>query len=132
MSRYLKSFFFITDLGFIIYWSITILKLIPPEYLYQDYNNKLLVIWNWSFFPLDIFISITGFVSLYLNRKKNKQWIALALISLTLTFCSGLQAIVFWIIKSDFDPTWWIPNLFLLIYPLFFIPTLIKMQSKDD
>jgi hypothetical protein len=56
---------------------------------------------------------------------KKKYWHQLALISLVLTFCSGLQAIAFWIIRGDFDLTWWLPNLFLLIYPLFFIPRLI-------
>jgi hypothetical protein len=45
----------------------------------------------------------------------------MALISLVLTFCSGLQAIAFWILRADFDLSWWIPNLFLMIYPIFFI-----------
>jgi len=122
----LMIFFLITDIGFILYWGITILGLIPQEYLYQDYTNQLLVTWNWSFFPLDILISITGFISLHLLRKKNDRWKLAALISLILTFCSGLQAIAFWTIKLDFDISWWIPNLYLLIYPLFFIPSLLK------
>lgn len=56
----------------------------------------------------------------------------MALISLTLTFCSGLQAIAFWIIKADYDLMWWIPNLYLLIYPLFFIPKLIKTPTNTS
>lgn len=122
----LKYFFLITDIGFILYWFITLLKLIPDEYLYQDYTNDLLVAWNWSFFSLDIFVSITGFLSLYLWKKQNNSWEKVALISLILTFCSGLQAISFWIIRKDFDITWWLPNLFLLIYPLFFIYKILK------
>ncbi|TCZ81118.1 hypothetical protein E0485_02250 [Paenibacillus albiflavus] len=122
----LMIFFLITDIGFILYWGITILGVIPQEYLYQDYTNQLLVTWNWSFFPLDILISITGFISLYLLRKKNDRWKVAALISLILTFCSGLQAIAFWTIKLDFDIGWWLPNLYLLIYPLFFIPSIVK------
>jgi hypothetical protein len=63
---------------------------------------------------------------LYQKKKKSKKS---ALISLVLIFCSGLQAITFWIIREDFDLTWWLPNLFLLIYPLFFIPYLINDKS---
>jgi len=122
----LKFFFLITDIGFIIYWLITLLSLIPVEYLYQDYTNELLVAWNWSFFPLDLCVSFTGILSIYLCKKQILAWRKVALISLTLTFCSGLQAISFWIIKRDFDLSWWIPNLFLLIYPLFFINKFIK------
>lgn len=128
MNKTLKILFLITDIGFILYWLITLLELIPKEYLYQDYQNELLVIWNWSFLPLDIIISLTGFISIYLHRIKTPNWKYFALISLTLTFCSGLQAIVFWIIKLDFDPMWWIPNLYLLLYPLFFIPSLLTVN----
>jgi hypothetical protein len=39
---------------------------------------------------------------------------------------SGLNAIAFWVIRGDFDPTWWIPNLYLLIYPFFFLPQLLR------
>ncbi|QQP14971.1 DUF5360 family protein [Lysinibacillus agricola] len=37
--------------------------------------------WNWSFFQLDILISATGFISLYLIRRKNEKWKSFA-------FCS--------------------------------------------
>ena len=124
----LKPFFLFVDIGFILYWLITYFKLIPAQYLFQDYTNPILVAWNWSFLPLDLFISATGLTSVYLYQKGNKQWRQLALISLVLTFCSGLQAIAFWVIRLDFDPTWWIPNLFLLIYPLFFIPRINRLE----
>lgn len=130
MSKSLKFLFLITDIGFIFYWFVTLFELIPKEYLYQDYQNELLVIWNWSFFPLDILISATGLISIYLNKEKNLKWKSFALISLTLTFCSGLQAIVFWMIKFDFDLMWWIPNLFLLVYPLYFIPILLNNNKN--
>ena len=122
----LKKFFLATDSGFIIYWLTSILHLLPKEYLYQDYNNPILLAWNWSFFPLDMLISFTGFMSIYLYQKRQHIWQNIALISLILTFCSGLQAISFWVLRADFNLTWWIPNLYLLIYPLFFIPQLIK------
>ncbi|KGR74235.1 DUF5360 family protein [Ureibacillus sinduriensis] len=128
MRNSLKILFLLTDIGFIVYWIVTVFGLIPKEYVYQDYQNELLVIWNWSFFPLDILISITGLISLYLSREKDSRWMPFALISLTLTFTSGLQAIVFWTIKQDFDLMWWIPNLYLLLYPLYFIPLLLKLH----
>ncbi|WP_215828437.1 DUF5360 family protein [Pelorhabdus rhamnosifermentans] len=69
-------------------------------------------------------ISISGLMSLYFY-KKNVKWEAVSLISLVLTFCSGLQAIAFWILRLDFDLSWWISNLYLVLYPLYFIPKLI-------
>ena len=127
----LKKFFCVVDSGFIIYWFITILNLIPEEYLFKDYKNPLLVAWNWSFFPLDILISFSGFYSIYLYQKQQKRWILIALISLVLTFCSGLQAIAFWTLRTDFDLSWWIPNLFLMIYPTFFIVNILKKYDKN-
>lgn len=121
-----RRLFWITDIGFIVYWLITAFRIIPPEYLYTDYADPLLVAWNWSFFPLDLFISATGLASLHAYRRGREQWKRWALVSLALTFCSGLQAIAFWIIRLDFNLTWWIPNLYLLLYPCFYIPQLLK------
>ncbi len=129
MNR-LKTYFLVVDIGFILYWLITLLKIIPSEYLFKDYHNPILVAWNWSFLPLDLCISGTGLASLWLWNKKNLNWKPLALISLVLTSCSGLQAIAFWVLRTDFDPSWWIPNLFLLIYPLFFIPGFFKVEKS--
>ena len=126
----LKYFFLVVDIGFIVYWLITLIELIPNEYLFKDYQNPILFAWNWSFFPLDLFISGTGLISLWMWKSDNKKWKSLALISLVLTFCSGLQAIAFWVLRNDFDISWWAPNLFLIIYPLFFIPGIIKSSAK--
>lgn len=124
--KILKYFFLFVDLGFISYWTITAFHLIPSTYLYNDYTNPILVNWNWSFFPLDIFVSVTGLYSLFLNRKDNAKWKIYALISLILTSVSGLQAVSYWTLAKETDLTWWIPNLFLLIYPFFFIPKLME------
>ncbi|WP_018755442.1 YvaD family protein [Paenibacillus terrigena] len=126
MSGKLRKLLLFTDISFLVYWFVTYFHLIPPSYAYQDYTNVMLVVWNWSFFPLDVLISVTGLLSLYYNRKSNTVWKPMVLISLVLTSCSGLQAIAFWVIKQDYDLMWWIPNLFLLIYPLFFIPGLMR------
>ena len=126
----LKYYFWVVDIGFILYWLITLLGIIPNAYLFKDYHNPILVAWNWSFLPLDLFISVTGLSSLWLWKKNNSMWRPIALISLVLTSCSGLQAIAFWVLRSDFDISWWLPNLFLLVYPLFFIPGLIRTESE--
>ncbi|MFS0557529.1 YvaD family protein [Brevibacillus sp. 179-C9.3 HS] len=128
--RAMLVFFWVTDVAFVVYWLITFLELLPVEYLYQDYYNPNLVAWNLSFFPLDILISITGFASLYAYRRGVHMWKPLAMLSLVLTSCSGLQAIAFWAFKADFDWSWWIPNLYLLIYPLFFLPGLMRELAK--
>ncbi|PEL86060.1 hypothetical protein CN626_26355 [Bacillus wiedmannii] len=58
---------------------------------------------------------------MYLHSKQKHIWSHLAFVSLILTFCSGIQALAFWTICLDFDISWWIPNLYLLVYPCFFL-----------
>jgi hypothetical protein len=125
MNTRLKTRFLITDGSFIVYWTITALHLLPPSFLFNDYTNPILVAWNWSFLPLDLLISATGIASGYLARRGAAAWRNLALVSLVLTMCSGLQAIAFWTLRQDFDLTWWLPNVYLL-YPLFFVPALLR------
>jgi hypothetical protein len=97
--------------------------------LYKDYTNSILVAWNWSFFPIDMLISISGLNTIRLYRKNSNLWVFFALGSLFLTFCSGLMAISFWIFHNDFDLAWWIPNLFLLIYPIFYLNKLYEILT---
>ncbi|MFN7823308.1 MAG: DUF5360 family protein, partial [Bacteroidota bacterium] len=59
-------------------------------------------------------------------RSKSKQRVLFALVSLLFTLCSGLMAISFWIFHKDFDWGWWIPNLFLFLYPLFYMNKIRK------
>lgn len=125
----LKIFFLITDIGFILYWVITLIGVIPASYLFKDYHNPILSAWNWSFLPLDLMISATGLWSLRLMSKDETRWKNLALISLALTFCSGLMAISFWAIRRDFDISWWLPNLYLLLYPIYYIVILSKQKT---
>jgi hypothetical protein len=119
--------FFIVDIGFIFYWTITYLNLVPPEFLYKDYSNPLMVDWNWSFFPIDMLISLSGLNSIRLYKTNSAHWVIFALGSLTLTMCSGLMAISFWWYHKDFDPAWWLPNLFLLVYPFFYFNKTYKI-----
>lgn len=122
----LRAFFLITDVGFILYWVITLIGVIPASYLFKDYHNPILSAWNWSFLPLDLLISATVLCSLHLLSKADARWKPLALISLVLTFCSGLMALTFWAMRSDFDLSWWLPNLYLLLYPIYFVQALVR------
>lgn len=89
---------------------------VPPEYMYSDYQNPLIVIWNWSFFPIDVLFATTGLVSRFVSMSAQKAE-ALSVISLSLMFCAGLMAISFWMIQQSFDPFWWGVNLWLIILP---------------
>jgi hypothetical protein len=125
VPRFLRPLFLIVDLGFIAYWAITLAGVVPEEYLFKDYDNPILAAWNWSFLPLDLAISATGLMALR-RAKGGLSWRSLALVSLVLTSCSGLMAVSFWTLRGDFDPAWWLPNLFLLLYPLCFLPKLMR------
>lgn len=127
----LRYFFWVVDVGFILYWIITLIGVIPEEYLFKDYKNPILSAWNWSFLPLDLCVSCTGMYSIMLWKKGRQTWRTFALVSLVLTCCSGLQAIAFWVLRQDFDLAWWLPNGFLLIYPLFFIPGLLSLPAHE-
>jgi hypothetical protein len=125
MPKRLRLSLLITDIGFLIYWGITALAAIklvtiPPEWLFKDYHDPNIVAWNWSFMPLDLLASVTGLIAV-----RQSQWRTMAIVSATLTFCAGFLALSFWSFQGSFDPSWWAPNLFLTLWPLFMIRTLI-------
>jgi len=51
-------------------------------------------------------------------------------VSLVLTSRSGLQALSVSAIRLDFDFFWWLPNVFPLVYPLFFLKALVFRPAK--
>lgn len=126
----LRLFFYATDFGFIAYWLVAALAHLPPEYLFKDYDNPIMAAWNWSFLPLDLLISATGLASLWISKSHKAQSDGLAILSLAFTFCSGLQAIAFWVIRADYSLTWWVMNLYLLLYPIFFLVPKIRSLGK--
>lgn len=103
--RLLGPFLLFTDLGFIVYWSVTAFGLIPAEYTFAGYHDPALVAWNWSFLPLDLLVSATGLTGVWLHKNGDRRWRGLVLISLVLTSCAGLQAISFWAIRGELDLT---------------------------
>ncbi|WP_280492460.1 DUF5360 family protein [Nocardia asiatica] len=108
----------VTDVGFLLYWAIAFAQVIPPDLAYKDYTDPVLSDWNYSFVVLDLAASATGLAALC----RTTGWRTLMTVSLTLTSVAGLQAITFWTLRGDFSPLWWVPNLFLLLFP---IPALV-------
>ncbi|GAA1532614.1 hypothetical protein GCM10009678_13660 [Actinomadura kijaniata] len=128
MSRVLgptKTAMLITDVGLLLYWAVVFAGLIPPEYAYRDYTNPILSDWNHSFVPLDLAASLTGLASLCARAAQRP----LMTVSLTLTSTAGLQAIAFWALRGDFTLAWWLPNLFLLLFPL---PALVVLARGGE
>ncbi len=121
----IKPFFYVTDLGFILYWLVTGLGLIPAAWAFNGYHDPVLVAWNWSFLPLDLLVSATGLTALWAERTGRLDWRGLAIASLAFTSASGLNAVAFWALRGEFDWQWWLPNLYLLLYPWWFLPRLI-------
>lgn len=117
-----------TDVGFLVYWLVTALHLLPAAWLFKDYDNPILQAWNWSFLALDLVVSFTGlraYASLRRGARSSEIW---ATISLAATSASGLMAISFWLIRRDFDIAWWAPNVFLAVYPLPFLRKILRRE----
>ncbi len=128
--RGLPTLLAVTDVGFILYWSITALAAlgvlqIPAEYLYKGYHDPMLVAWNWSFAPLDLAASVIGLAALA-RLRAGRAWKGLAILSLAFTSVAGGMAIAFWAIEGDFDVSWWAPNLFLMLWPWLYLPALVR------
>ncbi len=118
-----KWFLTITEVGMLLYWAFaTIVVLnwiyVPPEYMYSDYQNPLIVAWNWSFFPLDVLFAVLGLTARFFVQSRSKELI-LSTLSLGLMFCAGLMAVSFWIIQGSFDPFWWGINIWLMALSAF-------------
>jgi hypothetical protein len=124
----LKLFLLIVDLGFITYWTITVLHLLPPSWLYAHHDEPVMVAWNFSFLPLDLAVSATGLGAVVLSRRRDIRWQKAALLSLAFTSASGLNAIAFWLLRRDFDLGWWLPNLVLMLGPWPWIWRLVRDQ----
>ena len=126
MSKSLRRALSVTDILFLAYWAASALHLvgllpIPADWLYADANDARVVAWNWSFFPLDLAFSVTGLAAIRYARHENPLWKPLALVSLVLTMVAGGMAVGYWTLRGEFDPFWFLPNLALLIWPLFFL-----------
>ena len=108
----MKRLMLATDLGLLAYWLATATGLIPP------YPTDILIDWNWSFVTLDLLAVATGLTALHLTRRRHPDARSAMLVSLTLTHAAGLLALSFWTLRGEFDPVWWLPNLWLAGFPI--------------
>jgi hypothetical protein len=42
------------------------------------------------------------------------------------------MALAFWALRRDFDFTWWLPNAFLLLYPLFLVRRVLDAWKRSQ
>lgn len=131
MSTRLAAFVSVTDALMVLYWIFTACVQFgvlhaPADWMYAHYDQAQVVAWNWSFMPLDIAFSVFGGAAIAASRRGDLAWRPLALVSLVLTSTSGLMAVSYWIIAREFDATWFLTNLALMAWPLFFLPPLVK------
>jgi len=109
----------ITELAMLFYWVLAgalVLNLISidPSLMYSDYENPLVVAWNWSFFPIDVAFAIIGLTARFGVQAARLRF-KLEVIAGVLMLCAGLMAVSYWAINGDFDPTWWGMNIWLII-----------------
>ncbi|MFF4779200.1 DUF5360 family protein [Microtetraspora fusca] len=124
--RATKVAMLVADVGLLVYWAVVVAGLIPPELAYKDYANPILSDWNASFVVLDVAASVTGLATLC----RTAAWRSLMTVSLTLTSTAGLQAVAFWALRGDFALAWWLPNLFLLLFPLPGLVVLVRGPAR--
>ena len=136
MSLPLRLALAVTDLLFLAYWIASGLHAlgvlaIPSDLLYAHADDPRVVAWNWSFLPLDLAFSVTGLSAVRLARRDAPLWRPLALISLALTMVAGGMAVGYWTLLGEFDPAWYLPNLVLLLWPIAFMPGLLRAPGAE-
>ncbi|MCI4061322.1 YvaD family protein [Micromonospora sp. R77] len=110
-EAWIKRLMFGTDVGFLLYWLANAAQVVPP------YPSPILNAWNWSFLGLDTLAAATGLASLRMTRRRHDGAGTLRAVSLALTHAAGLLAVSFWALRCEFDPLWWLPNLWLTLFP---------------
>ncbi|HRI70054.1 MAG TPA: DUF5360 family protein [Polyangium sp.] len=137
MSSSLRNALFLTDILFLVYWLVSALNVsgiltVPADWLYADAHIPRVVAWNWSFLPLDVAFSLTGLAAVRASVRSNPLWKPLALISLVLTMVAGGMAIGYWALLGEFNAAWFLPNLAIFVWPLFFLPGLVSGLAKTS
>jgi len=126
----LRAAFLATDSLFLAYWTVSALFqsgmiAVPHAWMYEGFDQPRVIAWNWSFLPLDLAFSLLGFAAVALGRRGDPTWRPLALLSLAFTMAAGGMAVGYWLILGEIEPSWLIPNLLLVLWPLAFLPGLI-------
>ena len=110
-QRAAKGLLVVTDLGLLAYWTLTAAGVISVG------TSDVLLAWNWSFLPLDLFAVTTG-LTWSLLPSRHHWSTPLFLCALTLTFSAGLLAISFFALWGTWAPSWWLVNLWLTLMPV--------------
>lgn len=123
----------LTEAGMLLYWlfaSLAALSVIsiPPELMYSDYENPLVVSWNWSFLPIDIAFAGLGLMQRFFMVPGRSRDLTAAC-GLTLMFCAGVMAISYWVLQGFYDPFWWGLNLWLMALSIFAFRSLLRSPS---
>ena len=131
MPQGLRRFIGIVDSAMVVYWAVSLaaclgLINLPAASMYAGYGTAHTDAWNWSFAPLDLTFALVGFVALYKARGRSPAWRGYAILSLALTMCAGGMAVAYWALLMEFDASWWLPNLVLLLFPLIWLPRLLE------
>lgn len=100
-----------TDLGFLAYWIATALGVVSVG------TDPFLQQWNWSFLGVDLIAIGVGLASLLVARRRPAVAERMMLVSLTATAAAGLMALNFYLVRCEFDPAWWAPNAWLVLFP---------------
>ena len=135
MSRTLALGIVITDVAFSLYWVLSAAYLsgivhVPEAYLFSGYHDRHLVAWNWSFLPLDLAATAFGAWAILASRRQG-EWRTLAAVSLALWSTAGGMAVAYWTLMGEFDPSWFLPNLLVFVWPLFFLPNLVRAPTSS-
>jgi hypothetical protein len=117
--RRIKAVMLWTDVGFLAYWLLTAFGVVSVG------GSRFLQQWNWSFLGLDLLAIGSGLVSLLLARRQHPAADSLIVVSLALTGAAGLMALNFYVIRGEFDLAWWIPNLWLFLFPVIALGALL-------
>ena len=104
---------------------------IDPALMYSDYENPLVVAWNWSFLPIDLAFAATGLWARF-GVLAHGTRLKLAAISATLMICAGVMAVSFWTLTGDFNVTWWGLNIWLIVLGLMNLMFSAATSSSAD
>ena len=75
---------------------------------------------------MDLAFSFFGLRAVAAGRRGDPLWLPYSIVSLTLTMAAGGMAISYWVLLREFNPSWFLTNLALMIWPLFFMTRLVR------
>lgn len=135
MPRSLALLLTVTDVAFLVYWTVAALSQaglvhVPPEWMYANYEKPDVIAWNWSFLPMDLAFSYFGLRAVAASRRGGDVWRPYAIVSLTLTMAAGGMAVSYWVILREFNPSWFLANLALVVWPPLFMRRLMREASE--